>query len=92
MRTLDSDLVEKKLSERVVHYSHKLFRQVAVEWLVATDQPIQALQHPKFRELITSLLVPQRGQHSRAEGHAAEIMRLFKEHLTKLKAQLNVRI
>jgi hypothetical protein len=37
-RTLDGDLVEKKLSDRVVHYSHKLFRQVAVEWLVATDQ------------------------------------------------------
>ena len=37
-RTLDRDLVEKKLSERVVPYSDKLFRRTAVEWLVATDQ------------------------------------------------------
>jgi hypothetical protein len=37
-RTLDRDLVEKKMSERVVPYSDKLFRRAAVEWLVATDQ------------------------------------------------------
>jgi hypothetical protein len=37
-RTLDRDLVERKHSERVVPYSDKLFRQVMVEWLVATDQ------------------------------------------------------
>ena len=36
--TLDRDLVERKLSERVVSYLNKLFRQAAVEWLVATDQ------------------------------------------------------
>ena len=37
-RTLDCDLREKKLSERVVAYSDKLFRRVAIEWLAATDQ------------------------------------------------------
>jgi hypothetical protein len=37
-RTLDRDLREKKISERVVPYSDKLFRQAAIEWLVATDQ------------------------------------------------------
>lgn len=37
-RTLDRDLREKKISDRVVSYSDKLFRRTAVEWLVATDQ------------------------------------------------------
>lgn len=37
-RTLDRDLREKKLSERVVPYSDKLFHRAAIEWLVATDQ------------------------------------------------------
>ena len=37
-RTLDRDLREKKISEWVVPYSHKIFRRAAVEWLVATDQ------------------------------------------------------
>ena len=36
--TLDHDLREKKISEKVVPYSHRIFRRAAVEWLVATDQ------------------------------------------------------
>ncbi|KIL57474.1 hypothetical protein M378DRAFT_60358, partial [Amanita muscaria Koide BX008] len=51
-RTLDRDLREKKPKERAVPYTDKAFRQAAIEWLVATDQPIQALEHPKFRDLI----------------------------------------
>lgn len=37
-RTLDRDLREKKLNERVVKYTEKVFRKAAIEWLVATDQ------------------------------------------------------
>jgi hypothetical protein len=100
-RTLDHDLIERKPSERVIPYSNKLFRQVAVEWVAATDQvwnpflqlnilfsssssqPIQALEHPKFKELIgvasratTGVTIPGR------RGAQAELMRLFKNHLT----------
>ncbi|KAF8236117.1 hypothetical protein L208DRAFT_1073764, partial [Tricholoma matsutake] len=46
--TLDHDLIEKKLSEQVVPYLDKLFCRVAC----GMDQPIQALEHPKFHELI----------------------------------------
>jgi hypothetical protein len=37
-RTLDADLVEKKLSKRVLLYSDQLFKTAAIQWLVATDQ------------------------------------------------------
>ena len=37
-RTLDRDLREKEPYEWVIRYSDKLFRQVAVEWVAATDQ------------------------------------------------------
>ena len=37
-RTLDHDLREKKLTERILPYTDKAFRQAAIEWLVATDQ------------------------------------------------------
>jgi hypothetical protein len=37
-RTLDRDLKEKKLKERVIPYTDKAFSQAAIEWLVATDQ------------------------------------------------------
>ncbi|KAF8802673.1 hypothetical protein BYT27DRAFT_7111869, partial [Phlegmacium glaucopus] len=51
-QTLDRNLREKKLTEQVVPYTDKAFHQAAIEWLVATDQPIQALEHPKFKEMI----------------------------------------
>jgi hypothetical protein len=37
-RTLDADMVEKKLVKRVVPYSDQLFKNAAIQWLVSTDQ------------------------------------------------------
>ncbi|KAI9507685.1 hypothetical protein F5148DRAFT_1149551 [Russula earlei] len=49
---LECDLREKPHSEQVIPYSDKLFHHAAIEWLVVTDQPIHALEHPKFKEMI----------------------------------------
>jgi hypothetical protein len=38
MRTLDHDLRERPPYEQAIHYLDKLFRQLAVEWLVAMNQ------------------------------------------------------
>ncbi|KAG2060643.1 hypothetical protein BDR06DRAFT_828545, partial [Suillus hirtellus] len=51
-QTINLHLTECKLSERVIPYLDKLFKQAAIAWLVAMDQPIQALKHPKFQEMI----------------------------------------
>jgi hypothetical protein len=55
------------------------------------SQPIRALEHPKFKELID---VASRATNGvRIPGRKAtrgEIKHLFKGHLTRLKAQLNV--
>jgi hypothetical protein len=45
VRTLDQDLREKKIKDRVLPYSDKLFRQTAIEWLVATDQVSRSHHH-----------------------------------------------
>ncbi|KAN0118457.1 hypothetical protein V8E52_005187, partial [Russula decolorans] len=89
-RTLDQDLVEKKSLAHVTPYSDKLFCQASVEWLVATDQPIQALQHPKFQKMINVasrttkyMTIPGR------KATRAKIMHMFKDHLCGLKARLN---
>ncbi|KAF8876423.1 hypothetical protein BD779DRAFT_1449448, partial [Infundibulicybe gibba] len=37
---------------RTVPYSDQLFRDAAIEWLVSTDQPLAALEHPKFINMI----------------------------------------
>jgi hypothetical protein len=37
-QTLKSHFVEAAVAERVVKYSDKVFREAAIEWLIATDQ------------------------------------------------------
>ncbi|KAF8816167.1 hypothetical protein BYT27DRAFT_7221685 [Phlegmacium glaucopus] len=91
-RTLDRDLREKKLNERVVPYTHKAFHQAAIEWLVATDQPIQALEHPKFKELVDLAACATNGvKIPGRKSTRSEIKRTYKDHLTRLNGQLNVR-
>ncbi|KAJ8590175.1 hypothetical protein M405DRAFT_688963, partial [Rhizopogon salebrosus TDB-379] len=36
----------------VLPYTDQLFREAATEWLISTDQPIQALEHPSFYLMI----------------------------------------
>ncbi|KAG1789263.1 uncharacterized protein HD556DRAFT_1244079 [Suillus plorans] len=90
-QNINVHLTERKLAERVVSYLDKLFKQAAIEWLVATDQPIQALEHPKFKDMIdvtarttNSIKIPGR------KATHAEIMRTFKTHLMGLRSKLNV--
>ena len=106
-RTLDRNLREKKPHEQVIPYSDKLFHQIVVEWLAATDQvtnsftqlniwfhplplssqPIQALEHPKFKELIDVASRAKSGVSIPGRKVTwAEIMHMFKKHLTTLKA------
>ncbi|KAK0488219.1 hypothetical protein EDD18DRAFT_1081830, partial [Armillaria luteobubalina] len=49
---LDSHLRECEKKEVILPYTDELFEEVTVEWLVATDQPIDALQHPAFKKMI----------------------------------------
>jgi hypothetical protein len=36
--TINTHLVERKLTDRVLPYSDKAFRTAAIQWLVSTDQ------------------------------------------------------
>ncbi|KAF8838872.1 hypothetical protein BDN67DRAFT_906583, partial [Paxillus ammoniavirescens] len=50
--TLDEHVREIKPGEHVLPYTDKLFHEAAVEWLITTNQPIQAVDHPSFRKMI----------------------------------------
>ncbi|KAF9240078.1 hypothetical protein BU15DRAFT_34297, partial [Melanogaster broomeanus] len=89
--TLDEHVREVKPSERVVPYSHQLFREAAVEWLICTNQPIQTMDHPSFKKMVdvasratNGVIVPNRHATRR------EIMDLFKKQMTHLRERLNV--
>ncbi|KIK81929.1 hypothetical protein PAXRUDRAFT_154892, partial [Paxillus rubicundulus Ve08.2h10] len=49
---LDSHLQPLPLKEQVIPYSDKMFCEAAVQWLIDTDQPIAALEHPSFKNMI----------------------------------------
>ncbi|KAF6747684.1 hypothetical protein DFP72DRAFT_821472, partial [Ephemerocybe angulata] len=51
-QTLDGHVQPLPPSTRVIKYSDALFQEVAEEWLIATNQPVEALSHPRFHELI----------------------------------------
>ncbi|TFK61223.1 hypothetical protein BDN72DRAFT_778481 [Pluteus cervinus] len=42
----------KPNAEKIIPYSDKAFREAATEWLIATNQPIQAFEHPSFHKMI----------------------------------------
>lgn len=61
--------------------------------LFYSSQPIQALEHPKFKELVDVVSRATNGvKIPGRKATRAEIMRMFKNHLTTLKARLNVHI
>ncbi|KAI0757827.1 hypothetical protein C8Q80DRAFT_1090595 [Daedaleopsis nitida] len=89
---LDPHLREQpKPPEQLVKYSDELFRDAAVEWLIATDQPLQALEHPSFKKMIHIAARSTEGVRipNRKQTRAA-IIDLFKKNLLKLRERLNV--
>ncbi|KAG2353316.1 hypothetical protein BDR07DRAFT_1309955, partial [Suillus spraguei] len=90
-QTINAHLTECKLSEHMIPYTDKLFKKAAIEWLIATDQPIQALEHPKFKEMIDVASRAMQGvKIPGCKATRTEIMQIFKTHLTCLKVKLNV--
>ncbi|KAH9974073.1 hypothetical protein BGW80DRAFT_1171021 [Lactifluus volemus] len=87
MRTLDRDLKERQPLERVVPYSAQAFRRLSIEWLVATDQPIQSFQHPMFIAMLNMASRATNGLHIPGRKVTwTELMNTFRNHLVKLKA------
>ncbi|KAJ7315398.1 hypothetical protein DFH08DRAFT_715757 [Mycena albidolilacea] len=89
-QTLEPHLREKP--EHIVPYADELWRTAALEWLIATDQPIAALNHPKFKSMIdiaaratNGVKIP--GRHATRE----EIIKLFHNQMDKLRIRLHVR-
>ncbi|KAJ7234224.1 hypothetical protein C8J57DRAFT_1089980, partial [Mycena rebaudengoi] len=81
--TLDPHLRNKP--EHVVAYTDRLFLDAALEWLIATDQPVAALEHPKFKTMIDIAACATEGVRIPGRNSArAEIMKLFHTQMDKL--------
>ncbi|KZT08272.1 uncharacterized protein LAESUDRAFT_649515, partial [Laetiporus sulphureus 93-53] len=89
--TLDGCVQMGDVVERVLPYSDDAFRAVTIQWLVETDQPISALEHPAFKKMI-QLASRAKGviKISRRSTTRREIINLFHQHLRDLKRRLTV--
>ncbi|KAI0280549.1 hypothetical protein BC826DRAFT_924411, partial [Russula brevipes] len=88
---LDPHLTEMPRKERVIPYTDDLFRAAMIEWLVSTDQPIHALEHPSFHNMVhvaaratSGVKIPSRHQTRRA------VIETFKAQLIALRKKLTV--
>ncbi|KAG6839020.1 hypothetical protein C0991_006565, partial [Blastosporella zonata] len=88
---LDLHLWEREKKEtKGIAYSNELFRQVAVEWLIATNQPLSALEHPKFQDMIYVAAKATNGVKIPAcKQTRQEIIDMFKHQMNHLRAKLN---
>ncbi|KIO23445.1 hypothetical protein M407DRAFT_214556, partial [Tulasnella calospora MUT 4182] len=87
--TLDNNLVPRSL---IPEYSDQNFCDAAIEWLVATDQPLSALDNPKFHKMINIAAKAKSGVKipSRKEMRA-DVVSKFAKHLIDMRRVLNVR-
>ncbi|KAJ7686151.1 hypothetical protein B0H14DRAFT_2422185, partial [Mycena olivaceomarginata] len=92
-QTLDPHLREK--ADRPVPYSDDVFTEAALEWLIATNQPVNALAHahPKFKIMIDiaarateDVVLPNEAQTRE------KINNLFFEQMNLLKIRLQVSV
>ncbi|KAF8522364.1 hypothetical protein JB92DRAFT_2706642, partial [Gautieria morchelliformis] len=84
--TLNNHLKEMPKKEQGVPFTNATFCDAAIEWLIITDQPIQALTNPSFKKMIDigahatkGVLLPTR------KGTCDNIMTRFKTELMNLK-------
>ncbi|KAG6823240.1 hypothetical protein H0H92_010889 [Tricholoma furcatifolium] len=68
-----------------------MFQTAAIEWLAATNQPIHALEHPKFKEMIDIASRAEDGvQIPGRKSIRVAIIQMFVNHLKSLKLLLNI--
>ncbi|KAG1802169.1 uncharacterized protein HD556DRAFT_1228577, partial [Suillus plorans] len=89
--SINGHLKPRVPNERVVQYTDALFQEAATQWLIDTDQPISALEHPTFKNMINiagcatnSVILPDHRQTQHA------IIDLFKQNITNLRKRLLV--
>ncbi|KAF8647235.1 hypothetical protein AX14_009009 [Amanita brunnescens Koide BX004] len=89
--TLDAHLHEWPPPAKVIKYSDAAFMQAVLEWLVTTNQPLDATNHPKFKEMIDIAVHAENGVCiPTIKATCQGIINLFNKNLIALKKRLNV--
>ncbi|KAF8445073.1 hypothetical protein L210DRAFT_3365717, partial [Boletus edulis BED1] len=77
--------------ERILPYTDDRFRDAAIQWLIATDQPISALEHPAFKNMVNLNACATNGVRIPTRKVTREaIVDMFKEQMKDLRSRLLV--
>ncbi|KAF5340659.1 hypothetical protein D9611_007287 [Ephemerocybe angulata] len=85
-KTLDDHICD---TPQLLPFTDDLFQEAAVEWLISTDQPIQALEHPRFQHMIAVAARATKGVKIPNRHRTRKyIISLFKKNLSDLRKRL----
>ncbi|KAJ7920998.1 hypothetical protein B0H13DRAFT_1564375, partial [Mycena leptocephala] len=87
-QSLDPHLKEKPA--RSAPYMDDLFVEAAIEWLIATDQPIDAMTNPKFKIMIDIAARATEGVTILNRAQTREKVKQLFEQMNLLKIRLHV--
>ncbi|KAF6748785.1 hypothetical protein DFP72DRAFT_819814 [Ephemerocybe angulata] len=90
-QTLDGHVVPTQPAPNIIKYSDALFQEAAEEWLISTHQPIDALSHPKFHELIEVAARATNGVKIPEKRAVRDgIIQRFRKNVADLRKRFNV--
>ncbi|KAH9012604.1 hypothetical protein EDB83DRAFT_2233687, partial [Lactarius deliciosus] len=78
-------------TKRPIPFSEKALQTAALEWMVATNQPIRAFSHPAFKKMLDIVSRANRSIRLPSPKQSrAQIIKMFKQQLRLLQDRLNV--
>ncbi|KAF9456062.1 hypothetical protein BDZ94DRAFT_1178523, partial [Collybia nuda] len=88
---VDTHFPTLKPEDKPTPYSDEVFQEAALRWLIETDQPIQAFEHPSFKNMINIAACATRGIKlpDRKQTRTA-ILQEFKNQMRRLKDRMSV--
>ncbi|KAF6759595.1 hypothetical protein DFP72DRAFT_806404 [Ephemerocybe angulata] len=90
--TLDGHVKPIPPKPTIIKYSDAIFQEAAEDWLIITNQPLDALSHPKFQYMVDvasraldGVKIPEK------KNMRASIIHRFQKNVQELRHKLNVR-
>jgi hypothetical protein len=90
---VDEHFSIQKPEDKPKSYSDVLFEEAAIQWLIETDQPIQAFDHPTFKHMIEVAARATRGVKIPGRKQTRQaIINMFKKQMQALRDRLNSKV
>lgn len=88
--TLDGHVKPIPPKPTIIKYSDAIFQEAAEDWLIITNQPLDALSHPKFQYMVdVASRAPDGVKIPEKKNVRASIIHRFQKNVQELRHKLN---